>query len=113
MHEMSLAEGVLRILEDQAKAQDFTTVKTVWLEIGELSHVDPHAIAFCFDAVTKGTLADGAKLEIVRKPGRAWCHDCVEQVTIASLIDPCPKCGGHRTEVTDGDDMRVKELEVD
>ena len=113
MHEMSLAEGVLQIMEDQARAQDFTKVKTVWLEIGRLSHVDPHAIAFCFDAVTKETLAEGAKLEIIRTPGQAWCHDCVEQVEIASLVDDCPKCGGHRLQVTDGDDMRVKELEVD
>lgn len=113
MHEMSLAEGVLNILQDQAKAQNFTTVKTVWLEIGELSHVDPHAIAFCFDAVTKGTLADGAKLEIVRTPGQAWCHDCMMSIAIATLVNPCPKCGGHRTEVTGGEDMRVKELEVD
>ena len=113
MHEMSLAEGVLQILEDQAKAQDFAQVKTVWLEIGELSHVDPEAIAFCFDAVTKGTLAEGAALEIVRTPGQAWCHDCMEQVPVSHLADPCPKCGGHRVQVTDGDDMRVKELEVD
>jgi len=113
MHEMSLAEGVLQILEDQAKSQDYTKVKTVWLEIGELSHVDPNAIAFCFDAVIHGTIADGAKLEIIRTPGRAWCHDCSEHIAVSSLVDPCPKCGGHRIQVTDGDDMRVKELEVD
>lgn len=113
MHEMSLAEGVLQILEDQAKSQNYTKVKTVWLEIGELSHVDPDAIAFCFDAVIHGTLADGAKLEIIRTPGQAWCHDCSAHVAVSSLVDPCPKCGGHRTQVTDGDDMRVKELEVD
>ncbi len=113
MHEMSLAEGVLQIMEAQAKAQNFKRVKTVWLEIGELSHVDPEAIAFCFDAVTRGSIADGAKLEIVRTPGQAWCHDCAEQVDVRSLADPCPKCNGHKVQVTSGDDMRVKELEVD
>lgn len=113
MHEMSLAEGVLQIMQDQAKSQNYTKVKTVWLEIGQLSHVDPDAIAFCFDAVTRGTLADGAKLEIIRTPGKAWCHDCAAQIDVVALIAPCPSCGGHRIQVTDGDDMRVKELEVD
>ena len=113
MHEMSLAEGVLQIMEDQAQSQQFKQVKTVWLEIGELSHVSPEAITFCFDAVTKGSLADGAKLEIIRTPGQAWCHECAEQVAVSSLADPCPKCNGHKIQVTDGDDMRVKELEVD
>jgi len=113
MHEMSLAEGVLHILQEQAKSQNYTKVKTVWLEIGELSHVDPDAIAFCFDAVVRGTLADGAKLEIAHTPGQAWCHNCLEQVAISGLAHPCPKCGGHRIQVTDGDDLRVKEVEVD
>lgn len=113
MHEMSLAEGVLHILQDQALAQNFSRVKTVWLELGELSHVDPHAIGFCFDAVTRGSLAEGAKLEIVRTPGQAWCHDCAETVKVAALGDPCPTCGGYKLQVTGGDDMRVLELEVD
>lgn len=113
MHEMSLAEGVLQILQDQAQAQNFARVKTVWLEIGELSHVDPHAIAFCFDAVIKGSLAEGANLEIVRTPGQAWCHDCAKAVTVSSLVDPCPACGGYKLQVTDGEEMRVRELEVD
>ena len=37
MHEMSLAEGVLQIIEDSAKSQNFSRVKTVWLEIGKLA----------------------------------------------------------------------------
>jgi len=113
MHEMSLAEGVLKILQDQAKAQAFNRVMTVWLEIGELSHVDPHAISFCFDAVTRGSIAEGARLEIVCTPGQAWCHDCAKTVTVSSLIDACPDCGGHKLHVTGGEDMRVQELEVD
>lgn len=113
MHEMSLAEGVLQIIEDQAQQQDFSRVKTVWLEIGQLSHVSPEAISFCFDAVTKGTVAEGAALEILRPPGQAWCHDCMAKVEVAALADPCPRCGGHKLQVTDGEEMRVKELEVE
>ncbi|MBF0248565.1 MAG: hydrogenase maturation nickel metallochaperone HypA [Alphaproteobacteria bacterium] len=113
MHEMSLAEGVLRILEEQAAAQNFVRVKTVWLEIGELSHVDPDAIRFCFDAVVKDTLADGAALDIVRVPGQAWCHDCARGVAVSTLTEPCPHCGGHKLLVTGGEEMRVSELEVE
>lgn len=113
MHEMSLAEGVLQIMEDQARAQNFARVKTVWLEIGELSHVDPEAIRFCFDAVTRNSVADGAALEIVRTPGRAWCHDCTKTIEISAVGNPCPTCGGYKLQVTEGDDMRVRELEVD
>ena len=44
MHEMSLCEGILQILEEHAARQGFTQVKTVWLEIGALSGVDREAI---------------------------------------------------------------------
>lgn len=113
MHEMALAEGIMQILEDQAKSQHFERVKTVWLEIGELSHVDPDAIRFCFDAVAHDTIVEGANLEIDRVPGQAWCHTCARHVKISKLVDPCPLCDRYQLQVTGGEDMRVRELEVD
>lgn len=112
MHEMSLAEGVLRIIEAQAREQDFTRVKTVRLELGQLSHAAPEALAFCYDAVVRGTVAEGSRLEIVRTPGQAQCLACDRTVALARRYDPCPHCGGHRLQVIAGEEMRVKELEV-
>lgn len=112
MHEMALCESVLRILEEEAARQRFERVKAVWLEIGQLSHVEPEAMRFCFEAVTSGTLADGANLEILRPSGEAWCLDCGKPVTIDSRTDPCPECSGFRLQVTGGEDMKIKELEV-
>lgn len=113
MHEMSLCESVVRILENAATAQGFSRVKTVWLEIGALSHVEPDSMRLCFDACSRGTLAEGASLEILRPEGRAWCMDCAEEVTVSQRYDACPKCGGFKLQVTGGDEMRVHELEVE
>ncbi len=70
MHEMSLTEGVLQILQENAKNKGFARVKTVWLEIGEMAGIEVEAIRFCFDVVMKDTLADQAKLEIITFRGR-------------------------------------------
>ncbi len=113
MHEMSLIEGVLRVLEEQAVLRHFTKVKTVWLEIGELSAVDPESLLFCFNAIRAGTLAEDALLEIVRLPGIAFCTDCAKQVNVAERYACCPECGGERLQVSGGDEMRIKELEVE
>ncbi len=113
MHEMSLAEGVVQIIEDAANDQGFTRVKTVWLEIGRLASVEPEALRFCFDAVTEGTCAEGARLEIVDVAGTGWCMDCSEPITRVSLHEPCPRCGGYKVQTTGGTEMRVKELEVE
>jgi hydrogenase nickel incorporation protein HypA/HybF len=113
MHEMSLTEGVLQILQDNAKSKGFERVKTVWLEIGDLSGVETDAMRFCFDVVVQGTLADGAKLEIVSVPGQAWCMPCGKSVRVSERFDPCPECGSFQLQITGGDQMQVKELEVE
>lgn len=113
MHEMALAEGMLEIVESTARANGATKVKRVWLEIGALSHVAPDALLFCFDAVTRGSLAEGATLEIIATPGEGWCLDCSKTVAVGERFGPCPECGGYHVQVTSGEDMRVKELEVD
>lgn len=113
MHEMSLCESILGILEDEAKRNGFDRVLCVRLEIGRLSGAEPDAMRFSFDAVTHGTLADGAELAIIELPGTAWCLACAKQVEVAQRFDACPACGGYQLQVTGGDEMRIKDLEVE
>jgi hydrogenase nickel incorporation protein HypA/HybF len=113
MHEMSLAESVLQLIEDAARKDQFTKVLTVWLEIGKMSGVEPEAMAFCFDAVTRDSVAAGARLEIVASPGVGWCMTCAKSVPMTEVFGECPQCGGYQLQVTGGTEMRVKELEVE
>lgn len=113
MHEMSLCEGVLKVLEQSARSQDFRRVKIVWLEIGALSSVEPQAMRFNFDVVMRGSLAAGAVLKILEVPGAAWCLQCAKTVKVNQRYDACPDCGGYQLQVTAGDEMRIKELEVE
>jgi hydrogenase nickel incorporation protein HypA/HybF len=113
MHEMALAESMLEIVESAARKHGASRVSAVRLEIGALSHVAVDALRFCFDAVTRGSLAEGARLEIDATPGEAWCMTCGEGVPLAQVGDPCPRCGGYQLTVTRGDDMRVKDIEID
>ncbi|MGA7594464.1 MAG: hydrogenase maturation nickel metallochaperone HypA, partial [Gallionella sp.] len=62
---MSIAESVLQIIEDKAKSDGYARVKTVWLEIGQLAGVEAESLRFCFDAVTRDSVARGARLEII------------------------------------------------
>ena len=112
MHEMALAESMLEIVEDTARRNGAARVKVVWLELGALSHVAPEALRFCFDAVTRGGIADGAELTIVSTPGAAWCMPCGETVPLARLGDACPRCGSYQLTVAQGDAMRVREIEI-
>lgn len=112
MHEMALCESIVEIIAGEAAKQGFTRVEKVRLEIGALSHVEPDAMSFCFEAVARGTLADGAELEILRPTGEAWCLDCEKTVSVSARYDPCPICGGRMLQITGGEQMRIKDLEA-
>ncbi len=112
MHEMALAEGMIAIVEETARKNDAARVAIVRLELGALSHVEREALLFCFDAVTRGGVAAGARLDIAVTPGAAWCLPCGERVPLARRGDACPRCGGYQLEVVAGDEMRVTEIEV-
>ena len=113
MHEMALSESVLQIVEANARAKGFSRVLKVCLEIGDLAGVDRDALRFSFEAVSAGTLADHATLEIRQAPGQAWCMPCGRQIAIKQRFDACPDCGSYQLQVTGGDEMKVKELEVE
>jgi hydrogenase nickel incorporation protein HypA/HybF len=113
MHEMALAESVLDLVEFRARRAGSRRVKTVRLEIGRLSGVEPEAMRFCFDAVAGGTLAEGAALDIVVQEGLAWCFDCARQMPLSARGAPCPECGGYHLRLDKGSAMRVSELEIE
>jgi hydrogenase nickel incorporation protein HypA/HybF len=113
MHEMALAESMLEIVESTARRHGASRISAVRLEIGALSHVAIDALRFCFDAVTRGSLAEGATLEIEATPGEAWCMPCGERVPLEQVGEPCPRCGGFQLAVTRGEDMRVRDIAIE
>jgi hydrogenase nickel incorporation protein HypA/HybF len=113
MHEMALAEGVLEIVVDTARRNDARRVKAVRLEIGRLAQVEPDALRFAFDVVTRDSIADGAALELDTTDGAAWCMKCADTVALARLGEACPRCGSYQLQVTGGAEMRVKDILID
>ncbi len=103
MHELSITQGVVDICEKNAAGRRVTAVV---LEIGALSGVIP-------EACTRGTSLDGAKLIIERIPARGRCDDCAAEFSLKAYYEPCPGCGSFRVTILSGEELRVKELEVD
>ena len=113
MHEMALTESIVEIAVEAAEKQGARKVKRVFVDVGALSHVEPDALQFCFAAVSAGTIAEGAELEIARIPGAGWCVDCRKSVPIAERFGACPECGRYHVQMTAGDELRVREMEVE
>lgn len=113
MHEMSLAESVVQLVEEAARNEGCSRIRTIWLEIGALASVEPEALRFCFEAAARDSCAAGAQLEISILPGEGRCMQCSGIAGINSLYELCPACGGALAWVSGGNGMRVKELEIE
>jgi len=113
MHEMALTQSLVDMIESEGRKQGFSRVRVVRLEIGALGSIDAEAMRFCFDAVARGAIVEGAALDIRIVPGEGWCLDCGKIVEMFERFGPCPECGQSHVQVAAGDDLRVKELEVD
>ena len=113
MHEMSLCEGILQVLESSAREQQFRRVISIWLEVGTFASVEKEAMLFCFDAVSRGTLAEGADLTIIDIDAEAWCMQCCKAVSVTTRFDACPDCGSYQLQISGGDELKIKELEVE
>lgn len=112
MHEMSICEGIVQIIEEQAALQHYTQVKVVNLEIGSLAGVEIESIKFCFDVVCRDSIAEGSILKIKETPGTAWCMQCAQSHAVSERYSACPTCGSYQMQVTGGDQLKIKELEV-
>ena len=112
MHELALAASVRDIVEDVARRNGAQRVNAVRVELGALACVEPQALRFCFEASMRGSVAEGARLEIAVTPGAAWCMPCGRTIAVGRRGAPCPACGSYQLQVTRGDAMRVTEIEV-
>jgi len=110
MHEMSITQGIIDLCIEHAGGR---RVRSLEVEIGELGSVVPEAIEFCFEACSRETLLEGARLNIIRVPGTGQCQECGKDTPLTELYAPCSHCGSNRVTVVAGEELRVREIEVD
>jgi hydrogenase nickel incorporation protein HypA/HybF len=110
VHELSITQSVVDISLHNAAGR---RVREVVLEIGNLSGVVPEAVEFCFTACAQGTLLEGAILTIERVQARGSCAGCGASFPVNAYYEPCPGCGDYGVMITSGEELRVKELEVE
>jgi hydrogenase nickel incorporation protein HypA/HybF len=108
MHELSIATAVVETCAEYAAGARILRVR---VEVGQLAAVLPDSLRFCFEVCARGTVAEGAELEILETPGRAMCEACGDLITLASPFGRC-ECGGI-LRIVSGDELRVKDMEIE
>ena len=113
MHELSIMQSALSLALDQAKQAKAVRVHKIRLRIGALSGVVPDALQFAFEALTPGTLAEGAELTVEHVPARFWCVTCTREFQSNDMFAECPDCHSLSGELRAGREMELASLEID
>jgi len=108
MHELALTQNLVELISERFAGRRVTRVV---LEVGKLAAVVPDAFRFCFELCAEGSVAAGAELEILEMPGSARCRACGASFGVEELFSVCT-CGSSDLELTGGDGLMLKAVEV-
>lgn len=111
MHELAIMQSVVNVCEQEAARQGFGRVERIALAIGSVSGIVPACLEDFFPIAAKGTVAEGAKLEMRSIPAAIECPDCGYKGEIKGSA--CPGCGGFGYRLTAGREFYIDSLEVE
>jgi hydrogenase nickel incorporation protein HypA/HybF len=110
LHELSIAESVVRIASRQA---DGRRVMKVQMKVGYLRQVVPSALSFGFGLLAEGTPVEGAELEMEQVPAEGRCRGCGVESLLVDFPLQCGWCGGFDLEILKGEELMVESLELE
>ena len=123
MHELSAATSMVRTIVKAAQENGARRIKSVRVQIGELTLLNPEQLSFCFDVASKDTIAQGAKLDIEKVPAEIECRNCGshfswemhEDDPALHLIPPMLKCkcGTSSVRIVAGREFKVVSITVE
>jgi len=115
MHEMSLAQNILEIVQDtlnREKLNGAGKLREVAVQVGELVAVVPESLEFCFNVLTENTDLSGARLKIEILPLTAVCQNCRQQFHVENFVFSCPHCNSVKIDIMQGQELIISHLEV-
>ena len=95
MHEVSVIQSLLDQVQRYSEEYELVRVTKVIVRIGDLVSICKDSLRFAFDAVSPGTVAEGAEFVMESVPGRIKCRCCGFETDAGHLRQfECSRCGG-------------------
>jgi hydrogenase nickel incorporation protein HypA/HybF len=109
MHELSIAEELLEIIETRAQGAGIGRVERITLRIGEYSGIMPEALEFAFSVLSRGRITEGAEIEIQMIAPEYVCRQCGR--TEANPQEGCSGCGSSDLTLQRGSELSIVSFE--
>lgn len=114
MHELGVVFHIADSVEKIAKENGVTHIRRVGLEIGEVSTVIPDYLIDVWKwNCKKNELFTDCELTVETIPAVTFCTDCEKKYETVKHGKTCPYCGSESTYLVTGNELIIKEIEVD
>jgi hydrogenase nickel incorporation protein HypA/HybF len=114
MHELSIAQALIDQVEREVRrAGQSGRVLRLELAVGRLSGVHCESLRFGFDLISRGTIAEGAELNIHEPRAVCVCRACGGREEIDDLVCECPKCRSAEISIEEGRELLLQSIELD
>ena len=110
---MGIISGVLDAVNASASDAGANRVLSVNLRVGVMTEAIEDALQFAFEAMSEGTLSEGAELRIEWVEPRSLCLECGNEFAHDRFHRSCPQCGSYETHITAGRELEIASIEVD
>lgn len=108
MHEVSIAQNILLIVEKEAEKKKASKIHLVKIILGQFTGVVKEALEFALEVVKKNSIADKAIFKIETISLQTFCPACNKDYDSQNeMIFQCPSCKGNL------DIVRGKEMYID
>ena len=112
MHELSVCRGLVQQLEQLAAEHQARGCKTVRLQIGPLSGIEPQLLQQAFPIASADSRARDATLVIEVMPVRVRCNSCGAETDAVPNNLSCGLCHDWHTQLLSGDEMFLHSVEL-
>lgn len=113
MHELGIMTGVMESVEQAAKNVNADKVLKISLQVGVMTEAIEDALRFAFEALSEGTMCEGAELEVNMVQPVSICLECGKEYEHDRFHMVCPECGSAFTQLIQGKEMKIESIEVD
>jgi len=112
MHELSIAQSIVELAEQEARNHQADSIEELELEIGALAGVEWFALEFALESAIKGSLLEDARIVRQQITGEGRCGDCENIFPVENLFSACPVCGSYAIKIIKGRELRIKAIVV-
>ena len=114
MHEASVCEALLDLVEEEARKRGARRVLGVKVKVGALSGVEPELLRFAYEAMApERPLLRNAKLSLEVTEPLARCRACGFTWRPEERLEPCPRCGKPFPELVGGDELLLASIDME